>query len=82
MTVQERLYLTADRKTAVREGDKRAAFLLAGKGQEIPKVIAKQYGIDEDGKLKEKRGRKPADKMMDKPQDKAADLSILPAEED
>ena len=33
----ERLYLTADRKTVVREGDPRAASLLVAKGQTVPK---------------------------------------------
>lgn len=36
LLAEERLYLTADQKEVVREGDKRAAILLAGKGQPIP----------------------------------------------
>jgi len=67
MIMQERLYVTEDRQTAVREGDKRAAFLLIGKGQEVLKVIAEQYGIV-DGRLKQKK--KAADKMAEKPPDK------------
>lgn len=67
MIMQERLYVTADRQKAVREGDKRAAFLLIAKGQEIPTVVAKQYGI-EGGRLKQ---RKKADnKMVETPNNK------------
>lgn len=58
MIVKERLYLTANRKKVVKEGDKRAAFLLAAKGQELPNVIARQYGL-----LKEK---KKIEKVEDK----------------
>ena len=67
MIMQERLYVTEDRQTAVREGDKRAAFLLIGKGQEVLEVIAKQYGIV-DGRLKQKK--KAANKMAEKPNNK------------
>lgn len=45
MKITERLYLTADRKKIVKEGDPKAAFLLAAKGQELPDVIARQYGL-------------------------------------
>jgi hypothetical protein len=36
----ERLYLTADRQTVVKEGDPRAASLLVAKGQPVPKAWA------------------------------------------
>jgi len=68
MIMQERLYVTEDRQTAVREGDKRAAFLLIGKGQEVLEVIAKQYGIV-DGRLKQKK--KTANKQAEKPANKS-----------
>ncbi len=57
MKASERLFLTADRKTAVKDGDKRAVYLLAGKGQELPDVVVKLY------KLK-KQAKKPANKMI------------------
>ena len=59
MVVTERLYLAADKKTVVKEGDKRAAYLLAAKGQEIPNVIAKQYGL-----IKKKKAKKPENKAL------------------
>lgn len=68
MIMQERLYVTEDRQTAVQEGDKRAAFLLIGKGQEVAKVIAEKYGI-EDGRLKQKK--KAANKQAEKPPNKS-----------
>lgn len=71
MIAQERLYLTADRKTVVRDGDKRMAFLLFGRGQEIPRVLAEQYGI-EDGRLRTKLGKKPFNKMAAAPDNKGA----------
>jgi len=69
MIMRERLHVTEDRQVAVRDGDKRAAFLLVAKGQEVPKVIAEKYGIV-DGRLKQKK--KAADKMTEKPPDKMA----------
>jgi len=68
MIMQERLYVTEDRQTAVQEGDKRAAFLLIGKGQEVLEVIAKQYGIV-DGRLKQKK--KSVNKMVEKSPNKS-----------
>jgi len=81
MIASERLYLATDRRTVVREGDKRAAYLLVAKGQEIPLPIVRQYGL-EDGGIQEKRGRKPANKMVEHPEDKAGGLTIEPAEEE
>lgn len=66
MVVTERLYLAADKKTVVKEGDKRAAYLLAAKGQEIPNIVAKQYGL-----LEKKKAKKPANKMMAGSENKA-----------
>lgn len=54
---QERIYLTADRKTAVGEGDSRAAFLYAAPGDEIPEGAAEVLGI-EAGKVKVKLAAK------------------------
>jgi hypothetical protein len=68
MIARERLYVTADRQKAVREGDKKAAFLLVAEGQEILEVVAKQYGIV-DGRVKQHE--KAANKMADKPVNKS-----------
>lgn len=42
---RERLYLTGDGKTVVKEGDSRAAFLFACVGQAIPSATAKAFGL-------------------------------------
>lgn len=52
----ERLYLTPDRGELVGEGDKRAAFLYAAKGDEIPDSAAKRFGLT-DGMLKGRKQR-------------------------
>lgn len=41
-----RIYVTKDKRTAVREGDERAAFLLVGKGAAIAPEVAAHYGIE------------------------------------
>jgi len=76
MTIKERLYLTSDRKHVVRGGDRKAAYLLAAKGQELPDKIAAQYGIV-NGTIKKKKDKsedkqavKPENKMAEKPDDK------------
>lgn len=53
MHAQERIYLTADKTMAVAAGDKRAAFLYATPGDEIPQSAADVLGIV-DGKVKGK----------------------------
>lgn len=58
MILTENLYLTSDRSLVVREGDKRAAFLIGVRGQTLPDKIAKKYGI-----LKE-----PEPTLRDEPQ--------------
>ena len=71
MIVKERLYLDADRKKVVKEGDHKAAYLLAGAGQEIPDSIAKQYGLfDSTAKKKEE----PKNKMVKEPSNKGFKL--------
>lgn len=50
--VQERLFLTADQKRVVKEGDKEAAFLLAAAGQPIDMKTAKRLGLVEDEEKK------------------------------
>ncbi|WP_346915054.1 helix-hairpin-helix domain-containing protein [uncultured Roseibium sp.] len=77
MIAKQRLYLTADKKTAVAEGDKRAAFLYAVPGDEIPDSAAKQFGLVDGGLPKpgkpatSKDGQNPAGK------DGADDLTSL-----
>ena len=46
----ERLYLSKDRLTVVSEGDPRAAFLLAAKGQTIPRKEVTRLGLDKTSK--------------------------------
>ena len=69
MIVTERLYLTADRKKVVKEGDPKAAFLLAAPKQELPDIVARQYGLLDEEK---KQGKKAKNKMAPRPEDKAA----------
>ena len=42
---KERLYLTSDKKRLVTTGDKRAAFLYATIGDEIPDSAAERFGL-------------------------------------
>lgn len=58
MHAQERIYLTADKTMAVAAGDKRAAFLYAAIGDEIPQSAADVLGIV-DGKVKAKAKAEP-----------------------
>lgn len=75
MKATERLYLTADRKEVVKEGDVKARFLLVAKGQEIPKVIAEQYGL-KPKKAEKKKAEKPEDKKVDPPENKGSGVKI------
>lgn len=59
MRAQERLYLTADKKKLVGEGDPKAAFLYAAEGDEIPDSAAAMFGLA-DGRLKAKKAAPPA----------------------
>ncbi len=61
MIAKQRLYLTADKKTAVAEGDKRAAFLYAVPGDEIPDSAAKQFGLIDGGLPKSGKPATPKD---------------------
>lgn len=71
-----RLYLTADKKRVVEQGDPDAAFLLANPGQDIPKATAKRYGII--GKDDRKRREKGQDKQRKAPVNKASGVSYPP----
>lgn len=76
----ERLFLTADGKV-VEEGDSAAAFLFAGKGDEIPAADAEKLGLTakspgvspsdpRDPKPPAKEAEPPADKQADPPANK------------
>jgi len=49
--LKERIYLTADKKKAVKAGHKDCAFLLGDKGHQITDDQAKKYKINKDGTL-------------------------------
>lgn len=61
MIATERLYLNKDKSKAVKEGDKEAAFLLAGKGCEIPREYESHIMLMDMGKQK-KEQPKPQNK--------------------
>ncbi len=63
VVAQERLFLTADGKRVVKEGDKEAAILLAAVGHPIPIATAKRLGLVADeakGVDPETRATRPA----------------------
>lgn len=62
-----RLWLTADQKAVVEDGDGAAAFLLCGPGQSIPRARAEELGLIEP---EAKEQEKPEDKQLDPPEDK------------
>lgn len=45
-TATERLWLTADRKSVVKDGDLKAAFLLVIPGGQLSDAEASQYGLN------------------------------------
>lgn len=63
MEAKERLYITADKKRLVAEGDPAGAFLYAAPGDTVPESAAAMFGLVE-GRLaaEEKRGGKGEDK--------------------
>lgn len=69
MIAKERLYLTPCRKGVVREGDARAAYLLAGVGDEIEDRVAEGYGIA-DGRLVIKEAAALQNKEIKTPENK------------
>ena len=70
MVVSERLYLTADRKTVVKEGDGKAVHIFAAAGQRITDDVARRYGLLEKEK---KRAKKAANKMVRSPENKSGE---------
>lgn len=72
-----RLYLTADKARVVEEGDRSAAFLLAGAGGEIASLDADRLGLGVHagrvvlpGTMEPKALEKPADKARKRGEDK------------
>jgi predicted flap endonuclease-1-like 5' DNA nuclease len=55
-TARQRLYLTGDKSRVVAEGDKRASFLFAVPGDEIPESAAARFGLV-DGRLPDGKGK-------------------------
>lgn len=64
VVVNERLYLTSDRKTVVAEGDPGAAFLLATPGKTLSREQAVALGLVKERKqpVADKQRKKPASK--------------------
>lgn len=52
VTADRKLWLTADRKTVVEDGDPKAAFLFATVGKEISDEDAKRYNVGTKSKAK------------------------------
>ncbi len=65
----ERMFLTADRKRMVGEGDPAAASLYAAPGHRIPADMVKRFRLV-GGKLPEKRATKTSDKRLKKTRNK------------
>lgn len=65
MQCTQRLYLTEDKQKLVGEGDKKAAFLYAVPGDEIPDSAVEKFGLV-DGHLKGFDPDKGADTKEDK----------------
>lgn len=65
MIATEKLWITADRKKVVKDGDKKARFLLCVPGQTIPKDVVKKYGLD-SVEEKKKPGRKKKENVDNK----------------
>lgn len=56
--INRRMYLTADRRRAVPEGDPDAAYLLCPAGGEVSRADAERYGLLEDDKAADEGGQK------------------------
>ena len=81
LTSDRNLYLTADRLRVVEEDDTDQRSLLVGKGCELDRPTAEQYGIEagEDGRLvvgEVKEAEPEEDKQLEASEDKA----IIPPE--
>lgn len=74
-TADRKLWLTTDRKTAVEDGDARAAFLLCGSGQSIPRAQAEELGLI--ASPEPEAAAEPGAKEQEKSEDK----ELAPAED-
>lgn len=76
LRADRRLYVTADRSEIVEETDPRGAFLLAAEGRNIGEGDVALYRLSmSDGRVVYpalKQAAPPENKMMPKPEDKAA----------
>lgn len=66
----ESLALTADQKKLVPLNDKRARYLFAKEGDEIPDALAEHYGLKQKKKPEDKSREKPEDKSVSQPETK------------
>jgi len=88
MRADRNLYLTADRSRVVEETDTDQRSLLVGKGCELDRAAAEQYGIevDDDGRLVVKRREAGEDKQVEEAEEDkeaegpAEDKAIIPPE--
>lgn len=62
MLATERLYLTADQKRLVREGDPEAAFLYCTPGDLIPDEAAARFGLKAAERAEDKAAERAEDK--------------------
>lgn len=69
VTIDRRLYLTADRKQVVEDGDPRAHWLWAAKGDEVLREEAERLGALKPEPAKQMAP--PANKQMPAPANKA-----------
>jgi len=70
MQARERLFITADKKRLVKEGDPKGAFLYAAPGDEIPESAATMFGLVDGALAEEKRRDKGDDKSRKDGNDK------------
>jgi len=75
IVANERLFLTRDEKSVVREGDHRAASLLAPKGGIIPERIAARLGLNKGTKVE------PLEKAPGKKEAKAEEPKTVAPEQ-
>lgn len=59
VTLEERVWLTEDKKEAVPDGDRKARFLLGNPGDELAIELARRYGLVVDDDEDESKQRTP-----------------------
>jgi len=76
MQADRNLYLTADRARVVEENDTDQRSLLVGKGCELDRAAAEEYGIEvNDGRLVVKGRDRAEDKQVEPAEDKQVEAS-------